>query len=515
MADDRIVFNTRERIISNDLNDAQSMQSRRNDDVLRFTSREYRVPTLNPSLNAPTFENWVSGLEVLPVSDTEAQVLPGVLGIEAPSNITQGALDSAMRVGELREAFSVTGLTGANRTLIAARLVETVTEQTSRDVRQPATDTFTSNEVPKKVEFLVEIGIHENVGSDVFPDFNALGDEWEPLAFYWGGAVFDARRQLRDVERAGPSGPVTAVSSERGRPQWVTRNIMSLQDLNSTNTGAGVRGNLEVFHEGRVYRMWSDLEGAVGINGDASVQGETINTGDLLHLYFVPMRSIATGKARSVSQNYQPEGVTRSLIVRSNTVLPNQQGLNSTAFTFATTRFGSYTVAPGDAIHIVTATLRSSSTTVFRPWVMNGNTFRYGGAHIPVQYSDFDDYAPIYGQFTGAATTTSTIANINAYGPFGTYKAGIPQHARAIQFISGPMFTGETDIRLNISNQTPIGPILGDAKYLEASNYISPMIPITPFEGAPLTWLSDLSATATVASSSTFAGALALAGYEV
>lgn len=201
------VINTRERPLSSDINDLQSLIGRDFLDTLRWLLSQPAFPAVGVSETEVSQNMILGGLAVVPDGNNVA-VSPGAL-VQYSSTLapTPGSLDSDYRLGVNRSATTVTMASPGATTwyLVEAQMVEITTVSASRDVLDTGTGTFIPTLVPKQMErqldFQVLTGTTTNAPTPT-------GGDWVPLAIVrrpgGGGAVavtdiYDVRKLAADL----------------------------------------------------------------------------------------------------------------------------------------------------------------------------------------------------------------------------------------------------------------------------------------------------------------------------
>lgn len=150
---DNIVFNTREKPISQDWNDVQALDARTLATVLRFWTMS-RLSGLGVAADTETIHPIVNGLQVVP-NGSNVDVQPGFLLQESASiSPAPGSLDSPYRVALNHTNLAVTAPSPAGNTfyLLEAQMQETTTSTESRAILNASTGNFVATSVAKRKE---------------------------------------------------------------------------------------------------------------------------------------------------------------------------------------------------------------------------------------------------------------------------------------------------------------------------------------------------------------------------
>lgn len=361
MPQDTLQFNSRERALSSDLNDAQAMTTRQLTTLLRFLLST-RAPTfLAGSSGQNTFaRNGTLGLVVEPAGGGASVLIrPGVLAdFSTTWPAAPGALESGYRVGFNRTDL-VVAHPGAPLTnyLVEARVTDVDTVTSIRDIFDVPTQTFLPVLVTKQKERRIEL---QFVGAPIaaaLPTFS--GSPWVPLRYIttdgaglWNGLAvgvpdFDVRPDMRDmleddggVNLGATLGPVEAKVES-----------FSLSTVRSAAPGVVMYGAVRA-RAGEL-RGHVLAAGALGVAPTDVSNGYARVGGTLAHLYLVPMKKngvevMPTIKLAPIT------GSLKGLLIESD-VPPHHQGHHASApITLnAGGPFAGFDVVPAQkAIHI-------------------------------------------------------------------------------------------------------------------------------------------------------------------
>lgn len=238
------IINTRERPLSTDINDAQTLIARDLLDVFqRMFSPSVWLGNSSPS-EAPSHA--VLGGLTVTGDGNNVQVASGAL-LQYSSTIvpTPGTYDSSYRLGVLRAAVTVTTPSPVTDTwyLLTARMKEVVVETGSRDIMNATTGIFEAATVNKKaerqLEFRFEAGTATNFPLPSDSDWKAIAGVFRPAG---GGAVsfthlYDLRLLLqpKPVYAGGPSG------NAKSWPGGLHRRSYSTGKFTSSGTQAATK----------------------------------------------------------------------------------------------------------------------------------------------------------------------------------------------------------------------------------------------------------------------------------
>jgi len=164
------IQNTLERVISDDMNERQTLASRQRGELARAMTRRFSVGDAPSELGSYAI---ASGLKVT-TSGTTAIVGTGWLGYwGAPSNPpdvpTPGALDSSMRVGlNMNPVNLAIPASGSNVWyLVQARIKQSITLNEARDIYNPSSTNFSPANVDKRKESTVDVELKAGTATDI------------------------------------------------------------------------------------------------------------------------------------------------------------------------------------------------------------------------------------------------------------------------------------------------------------------------------------------------------------
>lgn len=344
MAGDKVEFNTRERAVSGDLNDAQALATRQLADVLRYSLQLERVQTSTPNVGSD--RNVVLGGLIPSASGSDIAISPGALAQYSAGMLpVPGSLDSGERVAFLRSATSIAcPVPGADTVyLLEAQMVDVVTLSTTRDVLDPGPPpVFVPTTVNKRIERQITFRFRAGTATAA----PAADAEWVPIAIVWrlsgAGAVaaadvWDVRPLAGSFETVGPVS-VSAIDIAPGRAE--------LRKLETVGTIASSSPNLRFEFRARDARgnmlFARNTDASVSI---ASLPQDTLTSGQLAYFYLV------RDESDRVMGNRIPGVAHRGMLVVSN-VAPTKGGVNSGVITLnhGATPWGFDTVLSGRGV---------------------------------------------------------------------------------------------------------------------------------------------------------------------
>lgn len=212
---DNTIFNQRERPLSADLNDLQSLAARSSLDAMLYAHAEDVLDGNDQPIDTAFLDVVLGGLQVVPLSAQTVNVLPGAVAqySQVIPPVPNPAVDSFYRLGFLRASVSAPRPSGGadGWYLVRAQVTRTVTVTETRDVLNPATGQFEATPIPKRAEYslTVEQEYVSSAGPGAPPSVPPQMD-WVPLALVYRGAsapvaqtdIHDVRPRLRSVNNA-------------------------------------------------------------------------------------------------------------------------------------------------------------------------------------------------------------------------------------------------------------------------------------------------------------------------
>ncbi len=370
---DNEVFNTRERPVSNDLNDLQSLVHRSVVDMLRemFVKRSFAIGAA--ATESP--RNVVlGGLEVTP-SGSDILVATGALMQESSTLApVPGTLDSNYRVGILRSVATVTPPSPAGDTyfLLEAQMTELATVSESRDILDIPSSTFIPAVVPKQRErrllFSFVTGTVTEAPVPTGGDFVPLAIVFRPagggavLAFHLTDArtMWDAEAPLRDTLPLG-----SLLQRDRGQRFVLTTAV----------PGGAVSNFVIVDAEAFIAptRLWYTRSGSVDVTLAAFISpGTVLAANTWYYLYLAPWQGIP------IVSVLDPFATGRGIIVLS-AVAPIAQALLKNSLAIPLPAPFGITSLPGAGGVCIAALRRNSSNNGWVPsWSIDNNLMRIG-----------------------------------------------------------------------------------------------------------------------------------------
>lgn len=323
MAGDSVIFNTRQRALSGDVNDLQSIQTRELADVIAMRTASAVITDATPNLTQR--RNVVlGGLNVI-AAGTDVVVSEGVLAQYSTTIVpTPGAYDSGERIAFQRGSANVAVPNPGSDTtyLLEAQMADVVTLTQTRDIFDPGTQAFIPTSVPVRTERQVTYRFRAGTATNA----PAVDSEWVPLAIVFrpSGAppannaeIWDCRPLANAIESVrGTVLPAVDLGAVR-----VTR-----RRLETVSTIAAGSANLRMDFEGidivfgeRLFARQSGASIAV-----SALPQSTLAAG-LVYVY------LYNGLGRPIT-NRVTGMVHRGLPVLSN-VAPTKGGYNSANIT--------------------------------------------------------------------------------------------------------------------------------------------------------------------------------------
>jgi len=179
---DSVMFNVRERPLSTDLNDAESLMLRTLQDELQYAGMSEYPPTAAGQPATQATHPICYGMQVkLGGANTQVKVTPGaLLQYSATLSPTPGTYDSSYRVGFNRADLTVNLPAPGSTTyyLLEAQVAENLTTQ-SRDILDPVSGNFAATSVTKYKQYTVTTQWTAGTTTD-FP--TPTGGNWVVLA---------------------------------------------------------------------------------------------------------------------------------------------------------------------------------------------------------------------------------------------------------------------------------------------------------------------------------------------
>lgn len=426
---DNVKFNTRERPLTQDHNDAQTMLTRVLADVLGYSGMSDFPMTGVSAPGVSTFENYVAGMRVYTEASnlTQVKVSAGMLVQYSTSlSPTPGTYDSPYRIGFLRTPLAVAlPAPGANTFyLLEAQVSEVLVSSELRDVLNATTGIFDATNVPKKYEN--RITTQWKAGSaSAFPA--PTGGDWVVLGGVYvltGGAVsgfpgsdcVDIRPFVgyRDANRYNPGKrpTVSKLDVTESNPSVATKSIGICVDEaissqpSSSSSGGGVKMRLVPLTTSH----WPNVE------SDISESGLVYTETTWYYLYLCPWNGLA------------PEFLNSHVVGRGVPVIsvnpPDANGMNASAITLGGVYSGTVAVGTSPCIGAIH---RDGNANI--PGFGNTGWTTMRGAHGEISFPPFNAYLAAN---TAAAAASKTVSV--PYSKSGAYP-GLPKCARSVRVL--------------------------------------------------------------------------------
>lgn len=328
MSGDRIIFNTLERALSGDVNDAEAILSRTLGDLFGLLSSERGIFVEGGGYGDTEPRSATMGLSFRVGGDLQSvDVASGALLQHSTTwPAAPGALDSNMRIGISRSTVNVpVPATPSTAMILEARVVDVVTVTAVRDVFDVPTQVFIPGPLPKRNERRIAFQVVQGVGV-VYPVWT--GNPWVPICAFVtdaGGQLIalptpsltlDLRQDLKDV--------LSDQQNSIGAAIEVANGIVECSEA-WTSDGAGffgqVIGGAFVGRLGR-HRPWLRSQSGMLVTADATVTG---TQNDREWIYLAPL--VANGiTIFPVVNGLLDSGVSKGVLVRSLAVGPAEAG---------------------------------------------------------------------------------------------------------------------------------------------------------------------------------------------
>lgn len=411
---DNVVFNVRERPLSTDQNNLESMLARTIADLDKymFAQKLTQASTGAPPLSF--LRDVVLGGLICTPNGTSVDVSAGAL-LQDSTTISPvpTSLDSSYRIAINRSVTTVATPSPGSLFyyLLEAQMSAVTTSTESRDILDPGTGNFVPTLVPKQVErriiFQVRIG---TVAGPPIP----LAD-WVPIAVVRRAAggpalvqsdIVDVRPLWSEITREDP---YFIGASATKRTMWTT----SPTGDNATGTNL-VQFDFEAYLQGR--RMYAKTSAAVDLTLAAFLETGLVYASDTLYFIY-----LARARSAYLPTGMYPSVAHRGILVVSATG-PSQGSDTNSAVITTPAPFGSQTIPIGDAV-CVGAILRSS----FGDGFMGMVTTDAGRCHI-----GFNSGSPYTAGAVMSNATPTRDYNFATNGAGAT--ATIPGNARLAHF---------------------------------------------------------------------------------
>lgn len=371
---DNMVFNTREKAISADWNDAQALEARTLATILRFMTMS-RLSGEGTANDTETIHPQCNGLQVIP-NGSDVLVKPGYLLQESASVVpVPGALDSPYRIALNHANMAPTAVApspvGNTYYLLEAKMVETTTSTESRGVLNATTGNFVATSVPKRRER--RIVTQWNAGTaTAYPvptsDWVVLAGVFRPAG---GGAVLQSH--IQDM-RLQPDLLIGEMHLDRSHRAQVSR--LSVDADGATLVKISAHADVLASSPVRGLRLHvHNLQGATptGFTPSSAAILDTTTTlaaATWYYLYITHWQGLAP-------RTYSPNIVSRGVLVLSHVKPAAFTSANSGPLNLPAPHAGSQALA-GEAC-CVAILRRNAGNTGWRAVQGAGNEYRLGG----------------------------------------------------------------------------------------------------------------------------------------
>lgn len=364
---DNEVWNTRERPVSNDHNDAQSLTHR---SVLEMVRHMFNLRSF--SLGLSVFEvprNVILGGLVVSPSGNNVSVGFGALTQESATLVpTPSTIDSDYRVGVQLGAVTVTAPAPGSDTwyLLEAQMTEVTTVSESRDILDVPTATFVPDSVPKQRERQIQ---YQFIAGTTTNAPVPSGGDWVPIAIVFrplgGGAVlaahlidarimWDADNPIRDLFFSG-------VLAIRGSRFLITSSIPG-------TPSNSVIINAEAY--GTPARLWYARSGGVDVTAAGILSpGVSLSADTWYYLYLAPWQGIPVVDPRDAS------ATGRGFLVLSD-IAPGFQGGARNAAIPLPPPFGITDLTVNHGVCVASLRRNSANTGWLTQWNVGSDAMR-------------------------------------------------------------------------------------------------------------------------------------------
>lgn len=371
---DQIVINTRERAVSADINDLQSLKDRTLLDSWR-QMLERRTFTLGAAPAGAPSNVVLGGLEVSPAG-TDVVIAPGVLLQESLTLVpTPGTLDSSYRWASLLAAATETPPAPGSDTwyLLEAQMVEVVALSTTRDIFNTGTGLFVPTLVDKRNERTLAFQFITGTSTQAPAP---TGGDWVPIAIVFrpggGGPVLASHlidvRPMFDRDLALDRFYSSSIRA-RGDRLVVTSSVPGTPS-NSITVNAEVYANPQ--------RLWHARTSALDVSAAAVLEVGTVLAADTwFYLYLCPWQGLAPVDPRVAT------ATGRGVLCLSANGPATQGGARNTSTIALPAPYG-VSAAPVNECVCVAALRRNAANTGWLvSWTVDGGkTFRIEGIQV-------------------------------------------------------------------------------------------------------------------------------------
>lgn len=363
---DQIVYNTRERAVSADYNDLQSLKDRTllESFLEAFQLRTYALGAQPTEAADPIV---LGGLEIAP-SGTDIGVSPGILLQDSASLApTPGPLDSTYRWARNASTTTISNPAPGADTyyLVEAQMTEVVALSTTRDIFDTGTGLFVPTLVTKRTErqisFQLVAGTTTNFPLPTGGDWVVIGGVLVPTG---GGAIpaanfVDMRPLWTDL------GPAVLPAAEQGRRRCRVQSISGIGSPNNLLVAC------EAWAGGR--RLWFDTSLVTGIDPvtDIAIWGDTSGTSPTLAntsstLYLAPLVHTSGTRPLFVRNAYRSAGITdvngNCLLIWSTQLPSTTTRVENSTTLNPPAPWANYTIPIGSAVSVGSLVTGAAST---------------------------------------------------------------------------------------------------------------------------------------------------------
>ena len=363
---DRTQFNTRERALSTDANDLQTVATRMLGDFLTSMNGSRFFGPSVPIF----FRSWSKGLALAPDGGSGALLSPGVLLQESATwPAAPSSLEGTARLGINRQNLAVPLPSPAGDTyyLLEARVVDVVSLNASRDVFDPGSGNFIPTAVDKQVQRRIETQLVVGTAADL-PAPSA--DPWVPLygiLIPAGGfapldpnAVVDLRQEWADGQ-ASNEFPFAFGDGFDVHARFATANSYHTPVLGNLLGTCDIRG----FGGSFAYELLS--RSALAFIAPAEEPGFALAADTMVHYYLCGVNSGSFAVApREQSVGLGADTLTQGILLAS--LLAPDPFSRTNAFTLTLpppwTNWNAGSVAPGTALYVGGAMVDTLGTSL-------------------------------------------------------------------------------------------------------------------------------------------------------
>ena len=410
---DSVVYNVRERPVSDDWNNTQSLAARTTNNIIGFEGLQQSF-----SYDGVVTDAWIDatlgGLNVLPDGTLGVVVNPGMLvQVDGSLPPTLTVYDSLFRTATLSAPTPVALPAPVSTTyyLIEAQITAVTTSTQSRDILNATTGVFVATPVPKQVEYQVALQATPGVGGAM----PTVSTGFVPLAIVkrpaGGGSV--AFADIFDIRFRWRGNPNTNEELRRKRGAFeITTNGTEVVKIATLNTLASNDG-MEAYYD-------TDPASSIpSLNTSAYLEtGLVLAASTLYHLYLLPWNSngFATyPRNAQVNTGRTQRGI---LVVSSTPPVDTTFGTYTANNVIMAPAPWSYTCSNFRALY-VGSLRRNAANTGWLPM-----TRAYG---LDAAYGDTESFEPLLGSIPYTPTTVYTTLPLTGF---------VPPTARTVRLIA-------------------------------------------------------------------------------